>query len=119
MKLSVINLEKFHAELRDSGITASLDYHEDEEAYVLNVGEPIADGVYKGKSSLQIAPGFLHRRPSNTPAQPEILAYADRVMIFTPDGTPAEPESESDHIVFAKLDGFLRGECEQLSYSFR
>ena len=118
MKRSVINLEVFHNALRDSGIPATLDYYEDEEAYVLNVGEPIPDGAYKGKSSLQIAPGFLYQRADDkNPSAPEILAYTDRVMIFTPDGKPAKPESENDKIVFEKLDGFLHGECEQIHYS--
>ena len=118
MKQSVINLEVFHTELRNSGITASLDYYEDEEAYVLNVGEPITDGIYKGKSNLQIAPGFLYERASGkNPVAHEILAYTNRVMIFAPDGKPAKPESENDKIVFDKLDGFLHGECEQIVYS--
>lgn len=118
MKQSVINLEEFYAELHNSGITATLDYQEDEEAYVINVGEPIADGLYKGKSSLQIAPGFLYERSSGKNiVVPEILAYTNRVMIFTPDGNPATPESENEKIVFAKLDGFLHRECEEIVYS--
>jgi hypothetical protein len=118
LKHSVINLEKFYAELRDSGITASLDYYDDEEAYVINVGEPIAEGVYKGKSNLQIAPGFLYERASgDNPAASEILAYTDRVMVFTPDGNPAKPESANDQIVFDKLNGFLHGECDKIFYS--
>lgn len=119
LKQSVINLEAFYDELRNSGITASLDYYEDEEAYVLNVGEPITDGVNKGKSNLQIAPGFLYERPcGNNPAEQEILAYTDRVAVLTPDGYPAKPESANDQIVFDKLNGLLRGECEQIGYSF-
>jgi hypothetical protein len=117
LKQSVINLEEFYAELHNSGITATLDYYEDEEAYVINVGEPIADGLYKGKSSLMIAPGFLYERSSKNIVVPEILAYTNRVMIFTPDGNPATPESANDKIVFDKLDGFLHGECEQIVYS--
>ena len=118
MKQSVINLETIYDELRTSGIHATLDYNEDEEAYVLNVGEPIAEGRYKGKSGLQIAPGFLYERTTgkNT-VVPEILAYTDRVMIFTADGNPATPKSANDQIVFDKLDAILHGECEQIVYS--
>jgi hypothetical protein len=120
LKQSVINLETFYAELRDSGIPVTLDYYEDEEAYVLNVGEPITEGVFKGKSNLQIAPGFLYERAcGNNPVVPEILAYTDRVMVFTPDGEPAKPESANDQLVFDKLDSILHGECEQIFYSIR
>lgn len=120
MKQPVINLETFYAELRNSGIAASLDYYDDEEAYVLNVGEPIADGIYKGKSGLQIAPGFLykHSRDSGFSEEQEILAYTNRVMIFTPDGNPAKPESADDQIVFEKLAGFVNGECAQIDSCF-
>jgi hypothetical protein len=116
LKHSVINLGVFYAELRNSGISASLDYYEDEEAYVLNVGEPITDGIYKGKSNLQIAPGFLYQRSrdKDSSVEQEILAYTNRVMIFTPDGNPAKPESADDQIVFEKLDGFLHGEHAQI-----
>lgn len=118
MKQSVINLEEFYAELHNSGITVTLDYYEDEEAYVLNVGEPITDGIYKGKSSLQIAPGFLYERSTgDNIVVPEILAYTNRVMIFTPEGNPATPESENDKIIFAKLDNFLHGKCGEIVYS--
>lgn len=120
MKQSVINLGAFYTELRNSGIAATLDYYDEEEAYVLNVGEPMTDGVYKGKSNLQIAPGFLyqHSHDKGVSVEQEILAYTNRVMVFTPDGNPAKPESANDQIVFDKLDGFLNGECEELSSFF-
>ena len=120
MKKSAIDLEEFRTELLESGIPATLDYDTDEEAYVLNVGDPIADGIYKGKSTLQIAPGFLYDRSSeSTPQASRILAYADRIIVFTPNGNLAEPKSAGERVVFDKLTEFINRECEEIVYSIR
>lgn len=85
MKVPVIDLEKLAKDITAWGVPTELVYDDDEEAYVINVGETISYGNHKGKPELTLAPGFMYAQDDEVG---RILAYPHSLHIHLTDSSP-------------------------------
>lgn len=67
-----------------AGLNASVEFNDEEEAYVLNIGAVCGD--------FQIAPGFLW----SIDGEQRVLAHPDRLNTCRSDGTPVTWENATD-----------------------
>lgn len=105
MKVPVIDLEELANDIRVWGLDVDMAYDEDEEAYVLHVGEYISRGKNQGLRELTIAPGF--NCIANGQAD-NIYAYANNINVHHTEADNTSSSSRSYIIAHSRLNFRVR-----------